>query len=299
MHKENNIILGIIFMTLAMFCLSVNDVLVKGLSSAYPIWEVIFFRALSGVIISVVLIFFFGWQKLKTKKPVGHLVRAFSSVACVVFYFFGLKYLLLSENVAIVHSAPILATILAVPILGEKIGFHRIAAVLIGFIGVLIIVKPGSDLFKIESIFPLLAAFFMAIAYLSTRFLMSTESSVAIIFYYSFALLVTSLIFFPMDFIIPSIFNLIPLMALGIMGSLGHYFMSQAAKSAEVVVITPFEYTSFIFLGLMGYFFYNEVPSNSVYIGTLLIVLSGTYIVYREHQKKKIIISDTILKNMR
>ena len=299
MHKENNIILGIIFMTLAMFCLSVNDVLVKGLSSTYPIWEVIFFRALRVVIISVVLIFFFGWQKLKTKKPVGHLVRAFSSVGCVVFYFFGLKYLLLSENVAIVHSAPILATILAVPILGEKIGFHRIAAVLLGFIGVLIIVKPGSDLFKIESIFPLLAAFFMAIAYLSTRFLMSTESSVAIIFYYSFALLVTSLIFFPIDFIIPSILNLIPLMVLGIMGSLGHYFMSQAAKSAEVVVITPFEYTSFIFLGLMGYFFYNEVPSNSVYIGTSLIVLSGTYIVYREHQKKKIIISDTILKNMR
>ena len=299
MHKENNIILGIIFMTLAMFCLSVNDVLVKGLSSTYPIWEIIFFRALSGVIISVVLIFFFGWQKLKTKKPVGHLVRAFSSVGCVVFYFFGLKYLLLSENVAIVHSAPILATILAVPILGEKIGFHRIAAVLLGFIGVLIIVKPGSDLFKIESIFPLLAAFFMAIAYLSTRFLMSTESSVAIIFYYSFALLVTSLIFFPIDFIIPSIFNLMPLMALGIMGSFGHYFMSQAAKSAEVVVITPFEYTSFIFLGIMGYFFYNEVPTSSVFIGAFLIVLSGTYIVYREHQKKKIITSETILKNTR
>ena len=299
MHKENNIILGIIFMTLAMLCLSVNDVLVKGLSSTYPIWEIIFFRALSGVIISVVLIFFFGWHKLKTKKPVGHLVRAFSSVGCVVFYFFGLKYLLLSENVAIVHSAPILATILAVPILGEKIGFHRVAAILLGFIGVLIIVKPGSDLFKIESLFPLLAAFFMAISYLSTRFLMSTESSVAIIFYYSFALLITSLIFFPIDFIIPSIFNLIPLMALGIMGSLGHYFMSQAAKSAEVVIITPFEYTSFIFLGIMGYFFYNEVPTSSVFIGAFLIVLSGTYIVYREHQKKKIIISATILKNTR
>ena len=81
MNKENNIVLGILFMTLAMFCLSVNDVLVKGLSSAYPIWEVIFFRALSGVIISVVLIIFFGLQPLKTKKPIGHLTRAFSSVA--------------------------------------------------------------------------------------------------------------------------------------------------------------------------------------------------------------------------
>ena len=299
MNKENNIILGIIFMTLAMFCLSVNDVLVKGLSTAYPIWEVIFFRAFSGVIVSIILLFFFGWQTLKTTKPIGHLTRAFSSVACVVFYFFGLKYLMLSENVAIVHSAPIIATLLAVPILGEKLGLHRITAVIIGFIGVLVIVKPGSDLFKIESLFPLGAAFFMATTYLATRFLMSTESSVAIIFYYSFALLITSLIFFPNDFVIPSLFNLIPLMSLGIMGSLGHYFLSQAAKSAEVVVITPFEYTSFIFLGVMGYFFYNEIPDISVYIGALLIVFSGIYIVYREQQKKKNIVSQTILKNTR
>ena len=88
-------------------------------------------------------------------------------------------------------------------------------------------------------------------------------------------------------------------MSLGIMGSLGHYFLSQAAKSAEVVVITPFEYTSFIFLGIMGYFFYNEVPNTSVFIGMLLIVLSGIYIVYREQQKNKNIVSQTILKNTR
>ena len=299
MNKENNIVLGIIFMTFAMLCLSVNDVLVKGLSKAYPIWEVIFFRALSGVIISVVLIIFFGWKTLKTEKPLGHLTRAFSAVACVVFYFFGLKYLMLSENVAIVHSAPILATLLAVPFLGEKLGLHRMAAVALGFLGVLVIVKPGSDVFKLESLFPLAAAFFMAISYLATRFLMSTESSVSIIFYYSLALFITSIVFFPNDFVIPSLHNLIPLMSLGVMGSLGHYFIAQAAKSAEVVVITPFEYTSFIFLGIMGYFFYNEVPDSSVFVGMLLIVLSGIYIVYREQQKNKNIVSQTILKNTR
>jgi drug/metabolite transporter (DMT)-like permease len=299
MNKDNNIVVGILSMTAAMFCLSVNDVLVKGLSPDYPTWEIIFFRAFSGVIISIVLIIFFGWQKLKTKKPLGHLVRAFSSVGCVVCYFFGLKYLMLSENVAIVHSAPIIATFLAVPILGEKIGLHRITAVILGFIGVLIIVKPGSEFFKIESLFPLAAAFFMAGTYLATRFLMSTESSIAIIFYYSVALLLTSLVFFPNNFVIPSLIDLIPLLGLGIMGSFGHYFMAQAAKSAEVVVITPFEYTSFIFLGFMGYFFYNEIPSFSVFIGAAFIVLSGIYIVYREKQIKRSIVSKTILKNTR
>ena len=286
MKNLNENILGIIFMTLGMFCLSVNDVLVKGLNFKFPVWEVIFFRAFSGIIISIFLILFFGIHTIKTQKPFLHLVRAFSAVGCVVFYFFGLKYLLLSENIAVVHFAPIIAALLAVPILGEKLGYHRIIAIVIGFIGVIIIVKPGSDLFKLVSILPFISALFMASVYLTTRLLMSTESSISIIFYYSLALFLTSIIFFPDDFIMPNFFEIIPLMSLGVMGSLGHYFISQAAKKSEVVIISPYEYTSFIFVGVMGYFFYNEVPSFSVIFGGLLIVFSGIYIVYRENKIK-------------
>ena len=297
--SRQNIILGISCMIAGMFCLSVNDVLVKGLTRNFPIWEIIFFRAFSGVLISLALVAWFGWEKLKTKKPIGHFIRAFSSVACVVFYFFGIKFLLLSENQAIVHVAPIIATILAIPILKEKLGIHRMFAVILGFIGVLIIVKPGSGLFKIESLLPLIAATFMACSYLATRFLMSTESSIAIVFYYSFSLLITTLIFFPNDFIFPSLLDLIPLMFLGVMGSLGHYFLALSAKNAEVMVITPFEYSSFIFVTIMAYIFYNEIPGISIIIGVVLIILSGVYIVYREQQKKKNIVSLTILKNTR
>ena len=271
-------------MTLGMFCLSVNDVSVKGLNISFPVWEVIFFRAFSGILVSFVLIFIFGWQSLKTKKPIRHFVRAFSAVGCVVFYFFGLKFLLLSENIAIVHSAPIFAALLAVPILGERLGIHRISAIIIGFIGVIIIVKPRSDVFKLVSILPLISALFMASVYLSTRSIMNTDSSIAIIFYYSLALLITSLVFFPKDFVMPDLLQLLRLMCLGAMGALGHYFMSQAAKNAEVVVISPFEYTSFIFVGVMGYFFYNEIPNSSIVIGGLLIILGGVYIAYRENK---------------
>jgi len=288
MISLNNNIMGIIFMTLGMFCLSVNDVVVKGLNTSFPVWEVIFFRAFSGILVSFVLIFIFGWQSLKTKKPIRHFVRAFSAVGCVIFYFFGLKFLLLSENIAIVHSAPIFAALLAVPILGERLGIHRVTAIVIGFIGVIIIVKPGTDVFKLVSILPLISALFMASVYLSTRSLMNTDSSIAIIFYYSLALLITSIVFFPSDFVMPNIVQLIPLMSLGVMGSLGHYFMSQAAKNAEVVVISPFEYSSFIFVGIMGYIFYNEVPSISIIIGGILIILGGVYIAYREQKVSNI-----------
>ena len=280
----NKNLLGILLMTLGMFSLSINDIIYKNLTMNFPVWEAVFFRAFSGSIISLYLVYHSGINSIKTKKPVRHFVRAFSAVGCVVLYIFGIKYLLLSENIAIAHSAPIIAALLAVPILGEKIGIHRILAITIGFIGVLIIVKPGTDLFQLKSLLPIGSALFMASVYLTTRSLMNTESSTSIVFYYSFALLFTSLIFFPSDFVIPDTFNLILALSLGIMGSMGHYFMSQAARHADVAVTSPFEYSSFIFVGLMGYFFFYEIPSNSVIVGGILIIISGVYVAYRERK---------------
>ena len=280
----NKNLLGILLMTLGMFSLSINDIIYKNLTMNFPVWEAVFFRAFSGSIISLYLVYHSGINSIKTKKPVRHFVRAFSAVGCVVLYIFGIKYLLLSENIAIAHSAPIIAALLAVPILGEKIGIHRILAITIGFVGVLVIIKPGTDLFQLKSLLPIGSALFMASVYLTTRSLMNTESSTSIVFYYSFALLFTSLIFFPSDFVIPDTFNLILALSLGIMGSMGHYFMSQAARHADVAVTSPFEYSSFIFVGLMGYFFFYEIPSNSVIIGGILIIISGVYVAYRERK---------------
>ena len=282
--KINSNLLGIIFMSLSMFSLSLNDMIYKNLSFNFPVWEAVFFRAFSGVIISLILVYISGLKTLKTKKPVRHFVRAFSAVGCVVFYIFGIKYLLLSENIAISHSAPLIAGLLAVPILGEKIGMQRTLAIMVGFIGVLIIVKPGTDLFNLKSLLPIASALFMSSVYLTTRSLMNTESSVSIVFYYSVALLLTSIIFFPNNFIIPDTFNLICAMSLGIMGSAGHFFMSQAAKHADVGVTAPFEYTSFIFVGIMAYIFYKEVPSFSVVMGGLLIIFASIFIAFRENK---------------
>ena len=280
--KINSIFFGILFMILGTFSLGVNDIIVKGLSFNFSIWQIVFYRAVSGVIISLFLILYFGLNTIITKKPIAHMIRAFSSSICVVLFFFGIKFLLLSENQAIFHSAPLIATLLAVPVLGEKIGWNRISAVLVGFFGVLIILKPGLGVFNYYSLIPLLSAFFMAISYLATRYLMTTESSVSIVFYYSLALLFTSILFFPSDFIIPNFFETMHLLSLGIMGSLGHYFLSQAARHAEVMVIAPFEYASLIFVAFLGYIFYKEIPTANIYAGAFFIVISGIYIVYRE-----------------
>ena len=156
---------------------------------------------------------------------------------------------------------------------------------MIGFIGTLIILTPGTNLFNIYSLIPLASAFFMASAYLATRYLMSTESSISIIFYYSFAILFTSLFFFPSNFIMPNLLELILLTLTGVIGSLGHFFLSQAAKNAEVMVVTPFEYSSFIFVKLLAYIFYNQIPDITIYVGAIFIIISGIYIVYREQKQ--------------
>ena len=284
---QNKTNLGIIFMIAGAFSLGSNDIIVKFLTFNFPVWEIVFFRGLCGVIIALFLSWFYGFSTLKTKKPVAHFIRAFSQVFCVVLFFFGIKFLLLSENQAIFHSAPIIAVILAIPILGEKIGLHRIIAILIGFLGVIIILKPGTGFFNIYSLIPLASAFFMAFSYLATRYLMSTESSVSIIFYYSWALFLTSLFFFPSNFVIPSFFELLILLSTGVIGSIGHYFLSQAAKNAEVVVITPFEYTAFIFVTFLAFLLYGEIPDITIYIGAFFIFISGFYIVYREQKFNK------------
>ena len=281
-NKQN--ILGISFMILAMLSLSINDITYKYLTYDFPVWEAIFFRALSGSIISIFLVYKSGISYLKTKKPVRHFIRATAAVGCVVLYIYGIKYLPLSENIAISHSAPIIAALLAVPVLSEKLGTHRMSAILIGFVGVLIIVKPGTDLFQLKSLIPIGSAIFMAIGYLATRSIMSTDTSVSIVFYYSFALLFISIIFFPVDFIFPTNIDLILSLSLGLMGSAGHYFMSLAAKNADVAITSPFEYSSFIFVGILGYIFFSEIPTKSVIIGSIFIIFSGIYIAYRERK---------------
>ena len=115
MKSKNNNLLGISFMIFSMFALSINDITYKYLSFYFPVWESVFFRALSGSIISLILVLYFGFDKLKTKKPFRHAVRAFSAAGCVVFYIYGINNLMLSENIAIAHSAPIIAAFLAVP----------------------------------------------------------------------------------------------------------------------------------------------------------------------------------------
>ena len=278
---NNKTLTAIIFMIAGALVLAIQNTLVKGLSFFYPIWEIVFFRGLSGTIIAFILLLFFGFTKLTTTKPLVHLIRAFSSVFCIVFFFFGLKYLLFAENQALLHTAPIIATLLALPFLGEKIKLKNLLAIFFGFIGIIIIIKPSYSLFNFYALLPLASAFFMATAYIATRYLMDTESSVTVIFYYSIALLFTSIFFLPNNFIFPDLSHLTVLFSLGIFGSLGHYFLSQAAKFAEVRIITPFEYTGFIFVALIGYLFFNEIPSLRVILGALCIIFSGSYIIYK------------------
>ena len=178
------LLLGISGYSLFVF---LDTIIKKYLVQQYPIFEITFFICLFSFIpILATLIGVGNWNRLINNKIHIQILRGILAIICGSLIINSFRYHALFEIYPVLFATPLILTSLSYFILKEKVSILRWSVVIIGFIGVLIIVKPGSDLFKIASLFPLAASFFMAIAYLATRFLMSTESSVAIIFYYSF-----------------------------------------------------------------------------------------------------------------
>ena len=160
----------------------------------------------------------------------------------------------------------------------------RFIAVLFGFIGVLIVVKPGEGLFSLTSLVPVLGAFFVGIAYVTTRSIMKIDNVYATVFYYSLGLLILSLIFFPKNYISPSLFMFVLLSTTGVLSVTSHYLFALSVKFGEVSSVAPLEYTAFIWTGLLGYFIFNQIPSLMIICGGIIIIVSGIYLIRVENK---------------
>ena len=279
MHKISKINLGRILMLLLALLISINGALTKKLLGIFPQWEVIFFNALTCLIVSLILILIKGANNLKVKNIPKHFVRVFSMALAFIIYVFSIQKFFIIEIMAIYNIAPVLSTILAILFLKEKFNIFRFIAVLSGFIGVLIVIKPGEGLFTLMSFIPFLGAFFVAIAYVTTRSIMKIDNVYATVFYYSLGLLILSLFFFPKNFALPSLYFLSFLVITGFLSVASHYLFALSVKFGEVSSVAPLEYTAFVWTGLFGYFLFNEIPSLTIILGGIIIIISGIYLI--------------------
>jgi len=277
-------VLGAIHMVIGLFLFGVMEVLIKWQVADYPVHQLVFFRAIFGLIPCLVLV----WQaggisSLKTTRPLEHLLRSAVGLSAMWLVFSAYETMNLADVGAILFAAPLFLTALAGPVLGEAVGARRWTAVMIGFVGVLLIVKPGTTALQPAAIGVLAAAFLFAVAMTLMRRLGSTESAATITFYLSVFITLVSLVLIAMfGWVTPTPVDFLALAMIGLIGGTAQLFLTQALRLGEAAVISPLRYSSIIWSVLFGYLFWGALPDMMVVGGLAIVISSGLYILHRE-----------------
>ena len=281
-------------MFLSIIGFSLMDVIVKW-SVDYPVGQVLFFRGFFGIIF---YFFIIPRERLhdfyKTKRPGLHSLRCIAGLIAIIAIFIALRKLPLATVVSISFAAPIFTTIFSIFLLSEKVGIYRWLAVLVGFIGILIITEPGISNLNIYYIFPIIFCLGLSYVAITLRQLSTTEPVWLISLFFSIAITFLSFLTLPFGWVMPSFNHFLILSLVGIFGGVSNLWLSQSYKYSEVSLVTPLKYLTLVFAIIFGYFIWDEIPTIKTLIGALLVIISTLIIFRREIYKKKIITSRPI-----
>ena len=277
---------AILWMLVTMGLFVSMDAIAKTLTTDLPpgqiVWGRYIFHALFlGLFLNRRLI-----AAMQTKRLGLQLTRSAFLLITTMFFFSGLKYLGLATMSAIMFITPLVVTLLSVPVLGEPVGWRRVVSVIVGFIGALIIIRPGSEALGIAVLLPLAAAFFNSAYHLATRVLARTDDSMTTLVYSAVVGGVLSNFALLAGWVQPDAIQWLKLMTVGLIGCLSHFALIKAFSLANAAVVSPFAYSSLIWATLFGVTIFGELPDRWTIIGALVIVGSGLYIAYRERVKK-------------
>lgn len=286
---------GIILKVLSVCVFVMMFSCVKATAGLVPSGEAMFFRSFFAIPVLLAWLMFRGEfpGKLKAVDPMGHVWRGMMGSCAMGLGFLAVGLLPLPEVVAIGYTAPFMVTILAAMFLGERIRLVRFGALLLGLFGVFLVVLPrftdmsftsSTRLETIGAFAALMAAVFSALAQVFARKLVATESTGAIVFYFSCMSSLLSLLTLPFGWVLPTFSAAGLLVAAGVLGGVGQILLTESYRHAEVAVIAPFEYSSIVLALLIGYFVFSEMPTTLMLIGVSLIIIAGIIIILREHR---------------
>jgi drug/metabolite transporter (DMT)-like permease len=281
--------LGFLYMFLSVCTFSIMDLLVKW-SSDYPTGEVLFFRGFFGLLPTYFLI---PKNKLKTfyttKRPKEHLFRCLMGLMALIAIVVALRELPLAVVVSLSYAAPLFITVLSIFLLSEKVGIFRWLAVLIGFMGVIIIAEPGFKGMNYLYFLPLIFCIGMAFVTITIRKLSTTEPIWLISIFFTITISIAGLATIPMGWIMPNFKDFVLLALIGVTGGSANLFLTQSYKLSEVSLVAPLKYLALIFAIIFGYLIWNEIPTMKTLLGSSLVVLASLIIFRREiYHKQKI-----------
>lgn len=277
--------LGIAFRVAAMACMALLSALVKWTGSrGIPVFEIILFRNLFAFVpLGLYIWRTTGFEVLKTKRPFGHLVRSAVGLTGMVCGFSAVQYLPLTEATALQFTSPLFMTALSALLLSEKVGRHRWGAVLVGFVGVLIMARPLPGQMNIPGVtLGVLSALGAAGAMVAIRQIADTERGPTIVFYFTLGGVAIGLVGSAFGWVTPDPLTLAMLVVAGLIGGVGQLFLTEALRQAPIGVIAPFDYTQLIWAALLGLVIWGELPHPLTLVGAVVVAASGVYILRRE-----------------
>lgn len=278
--------LGIIFMLLSTIGFSAMHALVRHLSSELHPFEIAFCRNLFGLFVVLPWFIRFGWEPLRTKRPGLHILRACINIFAMLMFFMALSLTELAKIQALSFTAPLFATLLAIFFLKEKVRLRRWIALLIGFTGAMLIIRPGFATVDIGSLLVLGSAAIWACALIVIKILSRTDSAVTITTY--MALLMTPLSLIPALFYWqwPDAGQWFLLVMIGISGTLAQMSMAQAFRVADATAVMPIDFMKLVWGTMLGYLIFSEIPDIWTLLGGTIIFAGAGYIAYRENRQE-------------
>ncbi|HSH43187.1 MAG TPA: DMT family transporter [Arenicellales bacterium] len=288
LHTDASPLAGIAFMCAGVFFLTVNDVFAKWMGMYYPVPEVAFLRMLFALPMIVAAGLMFGGPRaLATRRLPAQLGRGLLATLATLTFYLSLTLLPLAEATAIAFTAPLFVTMLAIPLLGERPGRTQWLVTCIGFIGVLLIVRPGGAAFTLAALAPLGTAMAYALLMLSARMLGRGETIWATMFYATVVPLVITAAIVPWFWATPSLEHLPHFVALGFSGGLALTLITQGFRIGVASVVAPFDYTGLVWATCFGWLLWGEIPSSLSILGGLIIGACGVYLAYSQARRAR------------
>jgi drug/metabolite transporter (DMT)-like permease len=276
---------GILFMCAGVLCLAIGDAIAKWLGEVYSPLQIMFFRTLVALpLIALLAQFGGGLRKLQTRRPGVHLMRGLIYTGTMGCFVLGLTLLPLAEATAIAFAAPLFVTLLSVPLLGERVDRPVLAASLLGFAGVMVVVRPGGAGFHPGALVMLAAAVFYALLMITSRRYGGREHLWAMVFYITLVPLMVSAITLPWVWQTPQSEHWLGFLASGFFGVGATACITLAFRYAPAAIAAPFDYTAMLWAVLLGWWFWGEMPDLWVLVGSVAIIGSGLAIAYHDRR---------------
>lgn len=298
-EEPTSVAKGIGLTLLAMLIFASQDGITKHLSTQYAVPQILMVRY-------IFFAFFAGWlawrkgfrRTVLARRPVLQTFRALVIVGEIGVFVIAVRYLPLADTHAIFASTPLIVTALSVPLLGERVGLRRWFAVLIGFGGVLVILRPGIGVVHPGSLVALTAAFMFALYILLTRLGSKRDSSETALLYMAWVGAAIMVIAGPFFWVPPDAEGWFWLLLLGCSSSCGHFSLIVALKHAPAATLQPLNYTTLVWATVIGFFAFGDFPDAFTIAGACIVVGSGLYTIYREHRisRRKVMPDELIVE---